>query len=253
MQRLPAMALGTSAAALALPGPRAYDGTVRPCGARGLAELEMSNTTSSSQRIQRLLDRLAAGDPTARNELIAATSRRLIPLARKLLGDFPRLRRWEQTDDVLQNALLRLHRALEQTAPSDPRRYFGLAAAMIRRELLDMARHYYGPQGAAAHHASRPRPAGSSGGRHRSSRQAAAAPPSANPLHLAEWTEFHQLVERLPQAEREVFDLLWYHGLSQKAAAEVLEVSVRTVKRLWQAARLQLHSLVHGEPPAHAD
>ncbi len=208
----------------------------------------MSNSAVSSQRIQRLLDRLAAGDPTARDELIAATSKRLIPLARKLMGDFPRLRRWEQTDDVLQNALLRLHRSLEETAPSDPRRYFGLAATMIRRELLDMTRHYYGPQGAAAHHASRPRSRSRPASSSRASRTAP-APASMNPQHQAEWTEFHQLVERLPAAEREVFDLLWYHGLSQKAAAEVLEVSVRTVKRLWQSARLHLHALVHGEPP----
>ncbi|MCL6502074.1 MAG: sigma-70 family RNA polymerase sigma factor [Pirellulales bacterium] len=206
----------------------------------------MTQTPTSSQRIQRLLDRLAAGDPTARDELIDCTSKRLIPLARKLLRDFPRLRRWEQTDDVLQNALLRLYRSLQETAPCDPRRYFGLAATMIRRELLDMARHYYGPQGEGAHHASRPpsRPADSS-----SRRRAAAAPASMDPRHQAEWTEFHRLVERLPPAEREVFELLWYHGLSQKAAADVLEVSLRTVKRLWQSARLQLHALVHGEPP----
>lgn len=222
------------------------DGTHRLCGPP--RSPSVSNSANSTQRIQQLLDRLAAGDPTARNELIAATSKRLIPLARKLLGDFPRLRRWEQTDDVLQNALLRLHRSLEEAAPSDPRRYFGLAATMIRRELLDMTRHYYGPQGVGAHHASHPR----SRRRPASSSQAgpsAAAPKSLNPQHQAEWTEFHQLVERLPTAEREVFDLLWYHGLSQQAAAEVLEVSVRTVKRLWQSARLHLHALVHGEPP----
>jgi RNA polymerase sigma-70 factor (ECF subfamily) len=199
-----------------------------------------------------LLDRLAAGDPTARDELIAATNKRLIPLARKLLGGFARLRRWEQTDDVLQNALLRLHRSLEQTAPSDPRRYFGLAAAMIRRELLDMARHYYGPHGPAAHHASRGRASRAKPSSTRSSRPAA-APDSADPRRQAEWTEFHRLVDRLPAAEREVFDLLWYHGLSQKAAAEVLQVSLRTVKRLWQSARLQLHALMHGEPPQDLD
>ncbi len=41
-----------------------------------------------------------------------AACERLTRLARKMLKDFGRVRRWEETDDVVQNALLRLYRTL---------------------------------------------------------------------------------------------------------------------------------------------
>jgi RNA polymerase sigma-70 factor (ECF subfamily) len=62
------------------------------------------------------------------------------------------LKRWEQTDDVLQNATPRLCRALRETTPPTVRDFFRLAALHVRRELIDLARHHYGPQGPAARH-----------------------------------------------------------------------------------------------------
>jgi RNA polymerase sigma-70 factor (ECF subfamily) len=69
------------------------------------------------------------------------------------------------------------------------------------------------------------------------------------PDRLAAWAEFHRRAEGLPPEEREVFDLLWYQGLSQAEAAAVLGVSDRTAKRRWQAARLRLHEALNGELP----
>ena len=72
--------------------------------------------------------------------------------------------------------------------------------------------------------------------------------PVDGPRTLAEWTEFHRQIDRLSEEDREVFGLLWYQQLTQEEAAEVLGVSVRTVKRMWQAARINLDRLC-GEPP----
>jgi RNA polymerase sigma factor (sigma-70 family) len=66
---------------------------------------------------------------------------------------------------------------------------------------------------------------------------------------LAIWTEFHAQVERLPDKEREVFDLLWYQELTQAEAAALLGVDVRTVKYRWQAARVKLHDALRGHLP----
>jgi RNA polymerase sigma-70 factor (ECF subfamily) len=63
------------------------------------------------------------------------------------------------------------------------------------------------------------------------------------------WREFHEQVERLPEEEREVFDLVWYQGLGHTDAAELLQMSARTVKRRWQAACLHLHEALDGELP----
>jgi hypothetical protein len=52
-----------------------------------------------------------------------------------------------------------------------------------------------------------------------------------------------------PMEEREVFDLLWYHALTQAEAAELLQVTDRTVKRRWRSARLRLHRALRRESP----
>jgi RNA polymerase sigma-70 factor (ECF subfamily) len=157
-----------------------------------------------------------------------------------MLRSFPRVKRWEQTDDVLQNASLRLYRSLGELRPASAEDFFRLAAVNIRRELLDLAKHYYGPQGQGANHASVTKASGS-----------VFEPPDSaeDSSRLAAWAEFHQQAELLPDEEREVFDLLWYQGLSQEEAGELLKVSERTVKRRWQSARLYLHKALHGELP----
>jgi DNA-directed RNA polymerase specialized sigma24 family protein len=52
--------------------------------------------------------------------------------------------------------------------------------------------------------------------------------------------KFHAAVEALPEDQRDVVSLLWYEELSQPEAADVLCISLATLKRRWQAARLAL-------------
>jgi RNA polymerase sigma-70 factor (ECF subfamily) len=85
------------------------------------------------------LDRLAAGDAAARDRILELTQARLRVLAHRLLHQFPQVRRWEETDDVLQNASLRLHRALAEVHPGSARDLLALAARQIHRELIDLA------------------------------------------------------------------------------------------------------------------
>jgi RNA polymerase sigma-70 factor (ECF subfamily) len=69
------------------------------------------------------------------------------------------------------------------------------------------------------------------------------------PNSLIEWTNFHRQVERLPDERRDVFDLLWYKGLTQPEAAQVLGISLATLKRRWQSARLWMHDALKVEFP----
>jgi RNA polymerase sigma-70 factor (ECF subfamily) len=178
------------------------------------------------------------GDVTARNEVIAHACDRLRTLTHRMLRGFKRVRRWAETDDVLQNSLLRLHRALAEIQPETPRQFYALAARQIRRELLDLARQQYGPHGVGANHDTDSGVA--------AEQQAVEAD---EPHTLDGWTRFHEQVEKLPNDQREVFDLLWYEGLTQPEAAAVLGVSLKTIKRRWQEARLFLFEAMKGEPP----
>jgi RNA polymerase sigma-70 factor (ECF subfamily) len=206
----------------------------------------MSGPPSQTAQIQACLDRLRGGDEAARDELLGCARDRLRALARKMLRGYPNVHRWEQTDDVLQNAALRLHRTLRQLPVDTPRDFFRLAALNIRRELLDLAKHYYGPRGAGAHHATE---VGGSATTREGPGAAEPADVSHEPGRVAAWGEFHEQIAALPDEEREVFDLLWYQGLSQAEAAETLGVSERTVKRRWLAARLRLRDALQGEVP----
>jgi RNA polymerase sigma-70 factor (ECF subfamily) len=196
--------------------------------------------------MQGCLDRLRAGEKGARDELLRAASERLDQLARVMLNDFPRLRRWEQTDDVLQNALLRLCRALGDVLPGSVREFYRLASLQIRRELIDLVRHYYGPEGPGPKHATN---AGREGVSQSKPPLYEPAVAEESPDRLAAWTEFHQEVDRLPEEEREVFDLVWYQGMKQTEAAALLKVSVKTIKRRWQSACLKLHDSLKDNLP----
>lgn len=201
-------------------------------------------STDETRQVQALLERMRHGDEAAREQLIDFSCERLRRLARKMLRGYPRLRRWEETDDIFQSAVFRLHRSLSDVQPASPAHFFALASTQIRRTLLDLARHHFGPEGSGAHHHT---------DHHVEERLRSidrAADPG-EPQTIDEWTEFHDQVELLPEREREVFQMLWYGGLTQAEAADILECDVRTIKRRWQSARIMLfEALGEKGPPA---
>ena len=199
--------------------------------------------------VQLCLDRLKGGDAAARDDLIRSAADRMLLLTRQMLRRYSGVARWEATDDVCQNAMLRMCRALDQIVPPTPLDFFKLASTQIRRELIDMARHYRGPRGVGANHASV-----GPGDDGRASPLSLAAGDAADddPQQLALWTEFHRHAETLPDDEKAVFDLVWYHGMQQEEVAGVLGVSVRTVKTRWRDARLLMHERLGGELPGGA-
>jgi RNA polymerase sigma factor (sigma-70 family) len=205
----------------------------------------MAPATPSTTQIQLRLDRLRAGDQSARDELLALAGERLRRLARRMLRRHRDVRRWEQTDDILQNAALRLCRALDEVQPASVRSFINLAAVQIRRELIDLARHYQGPEGPGRHRTGRLGPESSA---------SPIGPPEPgtdtdDPARLAAWTEFHHQVEALPVEEKEIFDLLWYQGLPKAEAAALLGVTERVVRYRWQSARVRLHQRLGGRLP----
>jgi RNA polymerase sigma-70 factor (ECF subfamily) len=198
----------------------------------------MPNTSLHTTQLRRWVERIRAGDLSAREEMLRATYDRLERLARKMLRRYPSVGRWEQTGDLLHNAVPRLLRALGEVEPTSVRDFFGLAAEQMRRELLDLARYHQTRRMHGLSHAAVP---------HRSDSGAAVPdPPDAaeDPEELEKWCAFHEAVERLPVQEREVVGLIYYHGWTQAEAAEHLHMSKRNVQRQWSAAMLKLHALL---------
>jgi len=205
----------------------------------------MDAPEDDSKILARCLERLAVGDLKARDSVIEVVSDRLRELAHRMLGRYPGVRRWEDTDDVFQNAAMRLHRALGDMQLESPRSIMALAATQLHRELIDLARRHAGPSSYAANHGTNVMP------------QAAAddAPnqyidhsPSSD-TNLDRWTLFHEAIGNLPEEEREVFHLVWYLGADPKTIATLLNCSERTVKYRWRSAREAVRAELEGKPP----
>src|SRR5262245_40341419 len=124
----------------------------------------MIDDSRQTVRLQGWLERLHVGDEAALDELLRHAGDRLEKLTRQMLRAHPAVRRWAETGDVLQGALMRLVRALRQVHPASLRDFFALATQQVRRELIDLARRFYGPQGLGANHASGAGEDGAAGG-----------------------------------------------------------------------------------------
>jgi RNA polymerase sigma factor (sigma-70 family) len=131
--------------------------------------------------------------------------------------------------------------------PENVQRFFGLASEQVRRVLIDLARKYLGSGKVQVE------PVIFLGGsrsrsHHRLLEKQADA--EGEPANLLEWSEFHDRVERLPEAEQEVFALIFYQGMTQVEAAQVLQISLRTIKRRWRDAQILLYQSLHESWPA---
>jgi len=183
--------------------------------------------------VQVCLDRLQAGDQSARNELFERTQRRFLNLARHMLRRFPEARSLADTNDVGQSAAIRLCRSIADNVPQTARDYFRIAAYHMRLELIDLTRRARAGRIRLADISADSLTPGQ-----------IAEDSTLDPEHLAIWTEFHEHVQRLPEETREVFDLVWYDELSREEVADLLGVSVRTIQRRWRQALLELHSVL---------
>jgi RNA polymerase sigma-70 factor (ECF subfamily) len=195
-------------------------------------------------QLQSLLDRVREGDDLARQELVGCAYERLRLLAKRIFHqDFPRLTRLHATDSILHETALRLLRALQEVQPSSVRDFLSFAAVQMRRVLLDLARRQ-----TLADRIIRQGGSGR-GDEGQSGQPYEAAIDTDDPARLAAWTEFHRTVDELSQQEREIFELIWYHGLTQAEVAKLLELAPKAVSRCWIRVRLKLADSVRAVCP----
>lgn len=203
----------------------------------------MANTSST---VRQCVERLCNGEVGARAEIIAACMSRFRLLAKKMLKNYPMVRRFEDTDDLLQNAMVRLDRALQSVPINSKEDVYCLAATQLRRELIDFARYYTALK--------RPDkfvvPLAANGNPSHSQLQIDPSADSSASIHrLERWARFHEEIGHLPDADRQLFDLLWYQGILLVDVAEILGMAERTLKRRWREVKLRLSKNLDGEMP----
>ncbi len=153
-------------------------------------------------------------------------------LARRMLRKFPNVRRWDETDDVASLAALRVWKTMQDVQIQTERHHYRLVAKNIRWVLLDLARKHGRPGGLSTnvetwhgHDTVEPSP------------------------DLSRWAEFHEVVEQLNPEDKDVFDLLWYSGVSCQQAADLLGITRRALMYRWRRAKLQAAKVMGGDKP----
>ena len=174
----------------------------------------------TSAVVQRYLDALAAdapADPVIRDLLDRAVRRLRLLAATLLHRSYPRLTRPPlnlKSDELLGAVVERLLKALREARPGSVRQFFALAAQHMRWELADLARRLDEQPGAVELREDLvPAPESSASG----------LSPTACRILAA--------IDALPEAEREVVNLVRVQGLTHAEAADLLGVSAKTVQR----------------------
>jgi RNA polymerase sigma factor (sigma-70 family) len=180
--------------------------------------------------IQGYLDALpgdAAAEPMVRELLERAVGRLRQLCARFLYKSYPRLTRPPvnlETDELLGGVVAGLLTALRATHPPTVRRFFALANQHMRWQLNDLARRLDEQPAAAV-----------------LTETGIAAPLSSTASGLGpDGRRMLEVIDGLPEDEREVFELVGIQGLTHAEVAMVVGVSEKTVQRRLNRARLLL-------------
>jgi len=180
--------------------------------------------------IQRYLDALpedSAAEPIVRELLEQAVGRLRLLCATFLYKSYSRLTRPPvnlETDELLGSVVAGLLTALRKTRPPTVRRFFALANQHMRWQLNDLARRLD----------EQPTPM-------TLPEAGVAAPPASTASGLSpDGRHILEVIEALPEDEREVFDLVGIQGLTHAEVATVVGVSEKTVQRRLNRARLLL-------------
>ncbi|MCC9606113.1 sigma-70 family RNA polymerase sigma factor [Blastopirellula sp. JC732] len=193
----------------------------------------MDSNSGTTQQIDVILAAERQRPAAAYDLIIESALERLQRQTKAMMRSYPRLARWEQTDDVFQEAVIRLYKSLKKVKPESARHFFNLATMQIRRTLIDLARHHLGPMAEAANHES-----------HFALAELPRQDADEGPLSLAQWAEFHEAIDKLPEEPRETFSLVWYGGMTHADAAQLLGVSTKTIQRRFLHARLLLAEMM---------
>lgn len=182
--------------------------------------------------ITSLLAAMMRGVPGAEDQLVELVYRDFHVLARKLMSR-------ERPDHTLQPTALvneAYMRLLNSPPPdwADRKHFFATASIVMRRVLVDHARE----RGAAKR----------TGGKQRVELDAflVAEKPRTEELLILD-DALNRLAE-LDARQARIVEMMFFGGLTEEEVAEVLGISVRTVRRDWKVARAWLQVQLRGTP-----
>jgi RNA polymerase sigma factor (TIGR02999 family) len=188
-----------------------------------------------AQNLTGLLKRWSGGDPRALERLIPLVDAELRRMARRYLRNEPLHPALDRTTALVNETYERLLRQ-GRVRWESRLHFFGIAARVMRQILVDHARR------------ERARKRGG-GAKEVTLTTAVGAAVRARGLDVVEVIAVHEALDRLAlldSRQAQVVELRFFGGLTIEETAELLDVSLDTVKRDWRNARLWLKRELRG-------
>jgi RNA polymerase sigma factor (TIGR02999 family) len=185
----------------------------------------------------RILEELAAGDPTAAERLLPLVYDRLRARAAALMAERPRQVTLQPTA-LVHEAYLRLVGKPRAEPWSGRAHFLAVAAKAMRHVLIDAARRRRADKRGGGVKAVTLTESGGSGGEE-----------TSRDADLLDLDEALEALTALHPRHARVAELRWFAGLSVPEAAEALGVSPTIVKEEWAMARAWLRRRLEGEGP----
>lgn len=218
------------------PGYTLTVSTSDPCPFGAISS--MSSPDSSPSVLGLLLNKHRAGDPVAVNEIIVHCEHRFRHFAHLTRGRVNVPPPGPDTDDVLNDCVVRLIAVLRGETFNDSTHFLSYAARIMRNHLLDLAKKHRPelvPQ--AESNRTAPNPLRD------------AADSTNDPELLARWSEIHAIIALLPDEERVLFDLIVYQDLTLTETSALLSIPLTTLRTKWQNARLHFMRMYGNDTP----
>lgn len=188
--------------------------------------------SATEDRVTDLLVACRKGDRGAYDALLPLVYDELRRLARGyLLGE--RANHTLQATALVNEAYMRLI-DLQRIEWRDRAHFIGIAAASMRRILVDHARKHQ---------------AGKRRGRKLQLRESIVVQPEPEP-QLAELDEALDRLASLDPRQGRIVELRFFGGMTVEETARALDVSPTTVKREWRSAKAWLYREIRGDPEA---
>ncbi|HEX4595104.1 MAG TPA: sigma-70 family RNA polymerase sigma factor [Bryobacteraceae bacterium] len=185
---------------------------------------------SAPQNVTKLLVQWNKGDNGALEALVPLVYEELRRLARYYLKQEKQNHTLSSTA-LVHEAYLRLVNQKEVTWQNRAH-FFGVASQMMRRILVDHARHHaYAKRG---------------GGALTLALEEAVATPKTREVDLVALDDALNSLAKLDERQSRMVELRFFGGLSIEETSEVLGISAPTVKREWASARAWLYREISG-------
>lgn len=216
------------------PNPR----WIVPSRAKGL--------TMSGDMLLFWLQQLEAQPKQAARKVCELTYQDLSDRVNAIYPIFRRLRRWEDAEDIFQQASLRLEGMVAACKPNTREALDACLKVCVRRVYVDRARHWFGPNGVGTRHQSRA--ADRSGEQNELGPVDGAADHNMGPATHAEERDLIEQLDRhltsLPPDLYETVILRLQGGLSASEVAELMQRDESTVRRWYRKALRKLRFML---------